>query len=502
MKAMRAKMPPPAPRELVIVVDPEAGLRVRKEGIESVNKQADVKPLEKLISSEKLAIQPLYGVSEEWLIERTYSRETLMGVNQPVDLSIFYKITAPDKRLEKAAARLRKLEIVKSAYIKPGAALTISDNSIQFSDGLAPGRLTDNFTARQIYLEEASQGGVDARFAWSLDGGEGSGVNIIDVEGAWRFSHEDLLEHQGGLIGGIPVTELGWRNHGTAVLGVISGDHNTFGITGICHKAEVRAASVFGNSNGDPAPNWSAAAAIRLAADMLHPGDIILIEHHLPGPALNFEVRDDQVGYIPVEWWPCNLAAIQYATGRGILVVEAGGNGQQNLDLAIYDQKPSAPNGPFPDWWRNPFRRNPIDTKAILVGAGAPPESVHGTGQEPDRSKLESSNFGTSIDAQAWGDDVVTSGYGGLQPNDPDEDRWYTSRFNGTSSAAVMIAGVLGCLQGIQIARGGRLEPERARELLRDSTLNSPQQAGPFGAPVSDFRIGPRPDLRQLINHL
>ena len=51
----------------------------------------------------------------------------------------------------------------------------------------------------QRYLELAP-GGVDARFAWTIPGGKGNGVNMIDIEGAWNFSHEDLLQNQNGLV--------------------------------------------------------------------------------------------------------------------------------------------------------------------------------------------------------------------------------------------------------------------------------------------------------------
>jgi hypothetical protein len=495
---MKINIPSSTPRELILVADPKAELRVREGKVISIADGVDVTPLKNLLDSEQAVIRPLYGVSEEWLKYRTSFTETLMGVGQRLDLSIFYKVTCPDDKLNLVADKLRELSIVQSAYVKPGVELTIVDNSIEFSDGISPDTSTDDFTARQVYLNAASEGGIGVSCAWKREGGLGQGVNIIDAEGAWRFSHEDLIQNQGGLIGGISSSELGWRNHGTAVLGVIGGDRNSFGVTGICPEAMVRAVSVFGDSSGAPTPNWSAAAAIRLAADGLCKGDIILIEHHLPGPP-NFEKRDDQDGYIPIEWWPCNLAAIQYATSRGIIVVEAAGNGQRDLgNRVLFDTNPSEP---FPPWWVNPFRRDPIDSNAILVGAGIPPKRVFGGSEELDRSRLRESNFGSIVDVQGWGDNVVSCGYGGLSPNDPDEDRWYTSRFNGTSSAAAMVAGVVGCLQGVLLAKGDMLEPLRARRLLRDDSLNSPQQDGPFGT-ASGARVGPRPDLCKLIDHL
>ena len=129
---------------------------------------------------------------------------------------------------------------------------------------------------------------------------------------------------------GDPITDLAWRNHGTAVFGEFGGDRNGLGIVGIAPEAGIRAASIFGGVGS--------AGAIRNAADRLNAGDIILIELHAPGPRHNFANRDDQAGYIALEWWPDNFAAIRYAVSRGVIVVEAAGNGAENLDDALYDQ--------------------------------------------------------------------------------------------------------------------------------------------------------------------
>ena len=500
---MKRKFPPPAPPELVLIVDPKARLRVRNGEITSIENVVDVRPLRTLLAFAHAAITPLYGVSEDWLQRRMGLSEKLMGIGQPLDLSLFYKITAPAPALAPLVFPLQEISFIQAAYIKPGVELTIFDNSIESVDGIDPGLVTKDFSDRQVYLKDVVEGGIGVNCAWAKQGGRGANVNIIDVEGAWQFSHEDLLQNMFGLIsgGGVPTYDSGWRNHGTAVLGVVGGDVNTFGVTGICPEASVRTTSVFGNANGDPVANWSAAAAIRLAADSLRPGDIILIEHHLPGPVADFRPNDAQFGYIPIEWWPCNLAAILYATTRGIIVVEAAGNGRQNLDDPVYSIAPSAPHGPFPDWWRNPFADGSINSGAIVVGAGFPPLQVHGIYDEADRSRVEASNFGSRVDTQAWGDNVVTCGYGGLIENVSDEDRWYTSRFNGTSSAAAMIAGAVGCLQGIMRARGTPLDPVTLRTLLRNENLNSPQADGPFGH-AADVHIGPRPNLCNLIDYL
>ncbi|HKC62126.1 MAG TPA: hypothetical protein VKB86_00745, partial [Pyrinomonadaceae bacterium] len=209
-------------------------------------------------------------------------KELVFG--KPIGLSLYYKVVAADEMLESLAERFREDPNILAAYIKPGVEPPILDSNIAVADGLAPGFPTKDLTSFQRYLNAASEGGVDARVAWSREGGTGKNVNIIDIEGAWQFTHEDLKDNQGGVVGGIPIASREWRNHGTAVLGIFSGDLNDFGITGICPDANVSAISIFGNSQGSPTADWGAAAAIRQAADKLNPGDIMLIELHYPGP--------------------------------------------------------------------------------------------------------------------------------------------------------------------------------------------------------------------------
>ncbi|MBF6052823.1 S8 family serine peptidase [Streptomyces eurocidicus] len=434
----------------------------------------------------------------------------------------FHHVAAPADRLEELAERLRSSEAVEAAYVKPGvdlavqrAAKTVPQQAAKTarkavkkavrktagtadgpagtawaagSEGRAPLNdmvpdaadappVTPDFTARQGYLDVAP-GGIDARYAWTLPGGRGAGVRVIDCEWGWRFTHEDLLRNQGGIVSGTGSTDTAFVNHGTAVLGEIGGDVNAFGVTGIAPDA-VTSASAF---------SLPTATAIRNAADRLGPGDIVLLEIHRPGPRAT---GSGQQGFIAVEWWPDDYLAIRYAVDRGITVVEAAGNGAENLDDPVYD----TPQAGFPDWWRNPFRRTALDSGAVLVGAGAPPPGTHGADHGPDRSRLDFSNFGACVDAQGWGREVTTTGYGDLQGG-TSEDLWYTDRFSGTSSASPIVVGALAAAQGVLRANGRiPLSPARSRELLR--ATGSPQQDAP-GRPATQ-RIGNRPDLRQLI---
>jgi hypothetical protein len=468
-------------RELIVIAKPEAGLRATGAGVASVL-GADVSPLADLLASEQITLEPLFGVSEERLKRDTASlTPAFEDAPSPPDLSVFYRVGALEERLDELAERLRQQPLVEAAYVKPPAELaqtstvTVGEvlNNMQPRLEDAP-PVTSDFTARQGYLD-AAPGGIEARYAWTLPGGRGAGGRVIDLEWGWRFSHEDLTQNQGGIVGGTGSTDT---NHGTAVLGEISGDFNVFGITGIAPEAPISAVAF----------SMATAAAIRLAADRLGPGDIMLLEIHRPGPQAT---GVGQQGFIAIEWWPDDFAAIRYATSKGVIVVEAAGNGAVNLDDPIYSVRLAG----FPATWTNPFNRANPQCGAIIVGAGAPPPGTHGRDHGPDRSRLDFSNFGACVDAQGWGREVTTTGYGDLQGG-ASEDLWYTDRFSGTSSASPIVVGALACTQGHLRALGRiPLSPARARDLLHGT--GSPQQDAP-GRPATQ-RIGNRPNLRQMI---
>jgi len=461
--------------ELVVVMRPQAAFRASAGRFMSATGEK-VTDVAKVLARHGATMKPIFGPTEERVMARQAAHS--MAAQAPMeDLSVFYKVEVPEGRLAQLQAELARNELVEAAFVKPGVELPrINDMAAAPEE---PPPATPDLSARQIYLNAASSG-VDARWAWTQAGGRGRDIRIIDVEGAWRFTHEDLTQNQGGVVAGTMLAGVDWRNHGTAVLGEFSGDVNAVGIVGIAADATVSACS---HSIGS-------AAAINQAASRLRPGDIILLEMHRPGPRFAFATRTDQRGYIAVEWWPDDFAAILNATSRGIIVVEAAGNGAENLDDALY-QTPAAG---FPAGWRNSFRRSNRDSGAIVVGAGAPPPGTHGRDNGPDRSRLDFSNWGALIDAQGWGREVTTCGYGDLQGGS-NEDLWYTDTFSGTSSASPIVTGVIACLQGMAKARGKPvLTPAQVRNCLRST--GSPQQDAP-GRPASQ-RIGNRPDLRAL----
>jgi hypothetical protein len=431
-----------------------------------------------VLELEGVTIQPLFSpIALSRPTAASGLESNALDLAPIIELERFYHVEAPDEQLDSIAERLRTAPSVAAAYVKPPAEPAVELNNMQPQVAEAPARSPD-FTSRQGYLDGAP-GGIDARFAWTRPGGRGRGVNIIDCEWNWRTSHEDLQEEEGGVAVG---TAGGDQNHGTAVLGEIAGDVNGIGITGICPESFVRMASF---------DNLPTATVIQQSADLLRPGDILLLEIHRAGPDSTGAGQD---GYIAVEWWPDDLAAIRYAVSRGVIVVEAAGNGARNLDNSIYN----APQTGFPANWRNPFNPANPGSGAVVVGAGAPPPGTHGRDHGPDRSRLAFSNYGNRVDVQAWGREVTSTGYGDLQGG-ADPDKWYTDQFSGTSSASPIVVGALACAQGcLQAAGFPPLFPEAARRLLR--TTGSSQQDAP-GRPRTQ-RIGSRPNLRAILSRL
>ena len=340
-----------------------------------------------------------------------------------------------------------------------------------------PPWIPPDFTRKQGYLDPAP-GGIEARFSWTVPGGNGHGVTIYDVEYNWLRTHDDLsragavtlLLNPGDSnlppgFEGCPAPCDGInREHGTAVLGAMVADCDTRGVTGISWGAKVGLAPANTLNLG-----YNPANAIILAVANGSAGDVILLEQQYPVCGLR--------NFGPIEVLPSVFDAIQTAVAQGFVVVEAAGNGGVNLDQAACS---------------GVFDRTLQDSGAIIVGAGQSPSSG------ADRQREGFSSFGSRIDLQGWGSGVVTTGYGDLytasdRPADP--GLWYTGKFNGTSSDAAIVAGAAANLQGIALAQAGvPLSPLQTRTLLVQT--GSPQ----FGNIAEP--IGPRPNLLKAAAHI
>lgn len=366
------------------------------------------------------------------------------------DLARWWTVDADDADAVVAALRARG---VREFSVEPRwqpAVVAVDDAR---DDGPSCPVKTPIYDARQRYRAAV---GIDE--AWSRPGGRGQGVAVADVEGAWNAAHEDLPGARVQHVAGARIVGAAWRAHGTAVLGVLAARDDDKGMTGLVPDvSRVVTASIGG---------IGAARAIFAAAVALAPGDVLVVELHGPGP--NHRGRGQQ-GYVPIEWWQPEYDAIRFATAKGVVVVEAAGNGGEDLDAPIYG---------------GTFDRRVRDSGAILVGAGAPPGV-----DVPERARLAFSNFGARVDVQGWGALVATLDYGDLQ-SCAAHSRKYTARFAGTSSASPVVAGVAVAVQGVARARlGAPLSPAALRALLVDT--GTPQ--------VGADHIGPLPHAGRAI---
>ena len=366
------------------------------------------------------------------------------------DLNLYYRLNIPGvSEAESIINELNKLDIVEIAYPEPRP---------EEAGDIYP--TTPDFVPYQFYLAPAPAG-VDAFYAKALPGGDGTGVKIIDIELEWNETHEDLDKALGQTIG--PGNSKG-GNHGTAVLGEMIAGDNGYGVTGICPGANVGMVS---------AAYHGTAEAIMIGVDNLNRGDLMLIELHSPGPRYNYQSREDQLGYICMEFWQDVFDALQYAWAKGIIVVEAAGNGAENYDAPLYGQL-------FDTTYRN--------SHAIMAGAGAPPTENYG----PDRSRLSFSNYGRRVNLQGLGRDVFTTGYGYYWDGGGDTNQFYTATFSGTSSASPIVTGAVACLQGYYKSQYGvPLTADYARQTL--NATGSPQTGD------TTQHIGPRPNLLAAI---
>ncbi len=325
------------------------------------------------------------------------------------------------------------------------------------SGDTADSGVTPDFRSLQLWLD--GDYGIGADEAARYPGGDAGGHSIGDVEYGWEKDHEDLVATADAFAWGFESDS--YEFHGTSVLGMLRASQNGFGVDGATAAPTVLVLSPWSDE-----ATYDVGAAVLGAKALLTAGDVLLIEQQ-------GYVNDN---YCPVEVDPGVEAAIAKLTKRGIIVVEPGGNGAQDLDDAV---------------WNGAFDRTVQDSGAILVGGGASPLSYWDT-----RSWTSGgSSFGSRLDMQGWYDSIVTATDGeydgvfaDLYYPGGDGKRAYTQSFNGTSAASPMVAAVALVAESVYAARtGAPLSPADLREAMVSTGLPQPAQ---------DEHVGPQPDLR------
>jgi hypothetical protein len=386
---------------------------------------------------------------------------------RPPDLTQYFWVTVDNTEgHEKLTEELMALEFVEVAYTAPLPAPPPA------ADYYAQGRLR--------YLDEIDPSdfapcGLNVEYAWDQDGGKGVGITIAVVDYHWNKDHHDLPQSQiaGPFIAPVSGADtMANRSHGAAVLGVLLAiDENMEGVRGMVPRA---GAHLYAADTGRYWWGPNVADAISLATGHLSAGHVLLIEQQTWAGIIRRKL-------VPVEYHKAEFDAIVAATQKGLVVVEAAGNGGQDLDASAYMGK---------------FSR---DSGAILVGAGAPEKPNPFSPDALSRDAI--SNFANQVKVQGWGARVVSLGYGDLHPggSPPDpgqEDDFYSELgFAATSSAAALVAGAVASLQGIRRARMWALWNafDMRAHLVNTGT---PQQGN------TAEHVGPLPDLRRAIDNL
>jgi serine protease len=366
------------------------------------------------------------------------------------DLSQYYEVKLPKGSDTKAvAAALKKLSTVSEAYPAPLPAPTPASPS---------------FVSSQLY-RNAAPVGVNAGFAATWPGAKGDGVKVVDLEYAWNANHEDIAKARaaGARISvNTPADPLNDSMHGTAVLGVIAGTSNAYGVTGLAPNASLGMANTISQENG-----WDIAGAIYTAVSYMKAGDIMLIENQMWGPTA------EEYDFVPVEWIPEIYDAITYATAQNIVVVETAGNGNQNLDnTSVYGSS---------------FPMGKPDSGAIIVGS-----STSCASGAAARSRRTDTTYGKRVNLQGWGECVATASYGDAYNGGP--NALYTKQFAGTSSAGAIVASAAASF----VAAYKKLNDTPPTPAAVRSTLQSTGTPQNFTGALTG-NIGPLPNLAKAL---
>jgi serine protease len=325
--------------------------------------------------------------------------------------------------------------------------------------------IPDPMVTDQGYLDPAPKGiGANTVGVWGTY--NGAGIGFVDLESGWNLKHVELPQPQ---LAPQPILNINDKmdaEHGTGVLGIVLAQSTGKGITGIAPAAKfLGVASWLAKLNPVTA---EIADAIHTVYPRMNAGDVLLIE------------VETSTGY-PVEVDETILIAIQTTAGKGIVVVEAAGNGTGNAGRDLDKPLPKPAGRPKPTHSLNRKSGAFIDSYAIMVSACRSTVTTGG-----GHRRIGYASFGSRIDCYAWGDNVTTAGGAGNQGFVPD--------FNGTSAASAIIAGAAILVQQMVVRKGKPpLTSTQMRDLLAGQVPGTDVQA-PSGPQV----IGIMPDLEAI----
>ncbi|WP_459500553.1 S8 family peptidase [Bacillus sp. C1] len=455
-KQMKSNVHKQIAKQLIVKFKNEANLP-SKDGIEKVIKEEkrDAELMGIFDKYPNLTLNRLFQSLKPTEI-KNLGEEIKESDHISSNLLNYYSVEASGNiDLQTLLVQFEKSSLVESAYLQEKEAPPETK-----LPALSVNPYDEPRLARQGYLEAAPLG-INASYAWSIKGGDGKGTTFTDMEYGWLLNHEDLVNQKIELISGQNKSEH--HDHGTSVLGIVSAEDNNKGGIGIAPKAKVKVVSQI-RDNG----SYNTADAILSAVQHLQAGDVLLLEAQA-----TYDGYGDK--YLPVEVKPDIFDAIRMGVNKGIIIIEAGANGGNDLDQFRDRNGKQVLNRNSPDF---------KDSGAIIVGAAS---------ARVPHKRSSFSNYGSRVDVYGWGNAVDTTD---AKPNQF-MTNLYTSSFAGTSSASPIIAGAAASIQGIAKANLGKVyTPSQLRSILSNSKTGTKSND-----PTAD-KIGVLPDLKAILSNL
>jgi subtilisin family serine protease len=306
--------------------------------------------------------------------------------------------------------------------------------------------------------QHGATAGADINVTNVWDTYRGTGITVAVIDDGFQYTHPDLAANANTAIhydyrdgDNDPKPEgAGDKadSHGTATAGVIAArGNNGIGAAGVAFEASLVGLRLIGGNAGDT----------QEGAALSHSNSVIHIYNNSWGP------NDD--GFVKGGGGTLALAALQNGVntgrgGRGSIYVWAAGNGGEKLDNAGYDSY----NGSI--YTVSVAALNDLGQRASYSERGACLTVTAPSGNDATRDQ------GTTTT-----DLVGDAGYNRtgitVGPVSPDElaDRDYTQKYNGTSSAAPVVSGVVALMLQANPNLGWRDVQE---VLIRSATQTDP----------------------------
>lgn len=357
-----------------------------------------------------------------------------------------------DEDLQKLSKNLQKLQGV--VYVD-----LIDAKPVQPPYDIPP--VTPNYVPQQTYIN--ANPGVNMQYAWNMNL-NGQGIRIRDVEYEFNKNHEEFHVNPNiQLADGYTINPTlytpdyaDFLGHGTATFGVVFGDDGGYGVKGLAYGAE----EVILYPEWTVEYNYNRPYAVSLALDNSEQGDVVIYEMQTGGAS------GASGDYVPAEYNATIWNLTKAASDLGVIIVAAAGNGDQNLDDPIYASY-----------------MNKGNSGAIIVGAGT---------SNVSHNKLSFSTYGSRVNVQGWGENVLSAGYGYYSTIGGDFNQQYVL-FSGTSSATPIVASCVAVLQSYYFSLTG--EYLNSAEMIDVLQLTGISQG-------SGGNIGPLPNMEAAIAYV